>query len=91
MICKDEDVCPCCILRRRKDCGHEPCGAGPDADGEYAVFCLYRVSGVEINDSYFSDVISGYHGIGDLVPWDLLYPLKIWYGFNWLNEVELYE
>jgi hypothetical protein len=40
MICKDDDVCPSCLLRRKRhDCGHEPFGWGPDMDGEYGIGC----------------------------------------------------
>lgn len=91
MICKDEGVCPDCILRRRsKDCGYEPACHGPDGDGEYCIWCFGQVSHAIINDSYFSEAMDDYYGIGEIVPWDLLFPLKIWYGINWLFSGEVY-
>ena len=84
-ICKDEDVCCDCILRRKsKDCGHEPFGWGPDMDGELGIGCEGCVTHYIINQSYFNDGLEEYGGIGEIIPWSLLYPIKIWYGMNWL-------
>ena len=86
MICKDEDVCYDCFLRRKgKDCGYEPYGDGPDIDGEYSLGCEGHVGETDINNSYFNDCLSDYHGIGDPIPWDLLYPIMLWSGMNWLE------
>jgi hypothetical protein len=85
MICKG-DICESCIRRRkRNDCGFEPEGWGPDRDGEYSVGCNGELSETIISDSAFYDALEDYHGIGDPIPWSILYPLLIWYGMNWLG------
>jgi hypothetical protein len=86
VICKDDDVCPSCLLRRRKECGYEPFGFGPDMDGEYGVGCSGMINQVTINDAYFMDGLEEYHGIGEVIPWSFLYPIMIWAGMNWLED-----
>ena len=87
MICKDDEICTDCFLRReRKDCGHEPVGYGPDIDNEYSVGCDGAVTQITLSDSYLMDSLWDYNGIGDPIPWDLLYPIFVWSGFNWLEN-----
>jgi len=87
MICKDDDVCPSCLLRRKKkDCGYEPYGWGPDQDGEYGIGCPGQISKVMIAGENLNDSLAYYHGIGEPIPMDLLFPIFVWSGFNWLND-----
>lgn len=89
MICKDDDVCSSCFLRRKHhDCGHEPFGWGPDMDGEFGGECGGRVSESDLINSRLNDVLTDYHGIGDPFPWGMLYPILIWSGMNWLDHCE---
>lgn len=92
MNCKDEDVCPSCFLRRKKKgCGYEPVGYGPDMDGEYDICCEGMVSHCSITDANLMDSLLYYCGIGDPIPKDLLFPILIWSGFNWLNDLFSWE
>jgi hypothetical protein len=92
MICKDDEVCLSCFRRRKKkDCGCEPKGWGPDLDGEFSIGCAGQVSHNTIIDANLNDVLMDYHGIGDPIPLDLLFPILIWSGFNWLNHPEAWR
>jgi len=89
MICKEEDMCCSCFLRRKRcDCGHEPFGWGPDMDGEYGVGCDGHIGNTDLTTSRITDALMDYHGIGDPIPWDLLFPILIWSGMNWIDHCE---
>ena len=86
MICKDEDTCTHCIRRRKKECGYEPIGFGPDCDGEFGVACDGMLTQNTLMDAYLDDSLQDYHGIGDPIRWDLLYPVYIWSAFNLMDH-----
>lgn len=87
MNCKDEDICSSCFLRRKRyDCGQDPFSCGPDMEGEYTIDCIGYVGRTTITTSRMNDCLEDYHGIGDPIPYDLMFPILIWSGFNWLNN-----
>lgn len=87
MICKDDEVCCSCFRRRKKrDCGHEPFGWGPDMDGEFGIGCDGHIDHCDVTRANLDDSLGYYYGIGDPIPIALLFPLQIWLGFNWLND-----